>query len=257
MESMDIPDGYDDSDRRDSYDSYDRNLSSSEEVALKPDISYAKDSTPMQETPRDLRLIIIPDAPSPSAQQSQTSPEFQVMSSELMIGPQLKLMPGREIVPITDPFKLELRPIPPILTKCLDEKSWYHYLGVYRSNSKIYLERYLCLLSNEPPLHKALAHEQWRYRKQDTITQINDLESWFVDVEEPAPEDDYTETYHLRTDAWRDRILTKLRKHMTEYCPPQIVHLIEKSTSYKIRHDRRIRMRLCLERHSQLNQAID
>ena len=242
-----------------------------DEVTLKLDISYNKDGILMQEPPQNLRLIILPD---PSQSQSTSSgeievdrktqasherTELQVISPELMVGPQMKIYPGRgtgkEVIPISDPFKLELIPLPQI--SALDEKAWYHYLGVYRSNSKIYLERYLYLLSNEPPIHKALVHENWRYRKQDTITQINDLESWFVDVDEPFPRDDRSETYHLRTDAWRDRLLTKLRKHITDYCPPQIVCLIEKSTSYKIRHNRQMRMRICLEQHTHLNQSID
>lgn len=133
-------------------------------------------------------------------------------------------------------------PLEMIIPRGIDITSvtYQNFLLTYQRSSKLLLERYQYLLANEPPISPE--HEKWRYQKQDIITRLSELESWFVDIDEPPPIDDGSDKYEEELNVWMDRMTNKLTRHITHYCPAQIIHLIEKPTSYRIKQQRYARL---------------
>lgn len=142
----------------------------------------------------------------------------------------------------------------------IDTSTYQSALQTYRQNSQLLIARYQHLLAHEPPIssgsHLAV-HETWRYAKQDVITRLSDLESWFVDIDEPPPQDDGSDDYEDLLDVWIKRMTSKLTRHVTHYCPPQIVSLIERPTSYRVKQQRYARLAFWRNHYQQAKSRIE
>lgn len=151
---------------------------------------------------------------------------------------------------------VSIAPSPPHLSSSgeVTHADYQNALAIYLTNSKLLMDRYRYLLANEPPLSPE--HEKWRYEKQEVIHRLTELESWFVDIDEPPPTDDGSDNYEDELRAWFDRMANKLRRHITPHCPPQIVHLIEKPTSYRVKQQRHARLMAWKLKYEELLEGI-
>jgi hypothetical protein len=140
----------------------------------------------------------------------------------------------------------------------IDPEQYMQCETLYRTQQDAYYAKWLDHLQSEPPKSDHDRREMWKKEGDHIIRSLNDLEQWFVDVDEPMPSlsESATEEEVTQLAEWYDRMDFKVKHHYTKLCRHEIIALLKIPDSIRIKQARRHRLHFYQAQYEEVQRRL-